>query len=202
MANSISLLVGLGNPGSQYEKTRHNLGFVALDRLVSEIGPKSSVRPSWKEANGAAICDLYFEDQKVLLVKPLKFMNLSGQPVAAIMNFYKITAEQIAVVHDDLDLPLGGFRIKAGGGDGGHNGVGSIMEALGSRDFLRVKLGIGRPPPEFKSEDSITNWVLGRFSAPEAAKVEDLLSRSVSAIWELVTLGVKSAQTKYNFIPE
>ncbi len=149
----MKLLVGLGNPGNKYKETRHNIGFRFLDLLAKSEGLRFAAAPrfhaetaSWESANG-----------RILLTKPQTFMNHSGETVAALARYYQVAEQDIIVVYDDLDLPVGKLRIKKGGGHGGHNGLRSIHAHLPSADYVRVKIGIGRPP-----HGDITPWVLGR----------------------------------------
>ncbi|MBX7136966.1 MAG: aminoacyl-tRNA hydrolase [Oligoflexia bacterium] len=196
----IKLIAGLGNPGPKYQHTRHNAGFMLLDRY----GSQQPMPASWRESNGALLCDGQSRTHKLFLVKPLKFMNLSGVPLRELMDFYKIEPGEILVAYDDIDLPLGSLRLKQGGGDGGHNGIGSIIDELGSREFARIKLGIGRPPRipnvQAQPEDAVSNWVLGRFTASEQLEVENMLERGCRALDEILENGLISAQNKFNLI--
>jgi peptidyl-tRNA hydrolase, PTH1 family len=166
---------GLGNPGSEYAKHRHNVGFMALDELASS-GPGPHV---WRKARERAlVLEPAFEEGRVTLVKPQTFMNLSGESVAPILRRNGLQPGDLVVVHDDLDLAFGTIRLKSGGGDGGHKGVRSIAQCLGSKDFLRVRLGIGRPPEGVSAE----RFVLCPFSAVEAESLPELLKRASAAV--------------------
>lgn len=160
----VSLLVGLGNPGPRYEGTRHNAGFLFVDRLARQSG--ASFRE--EKAFEGELARLGQGDSALLLLKPLTYMNRSGQSVRAITAYYKIPPEEVMVAHDDLDLPLGACRIKTGGGHGGHNGLRDITAHLGTAGFARVRFGIGRP--ETKGE--VLNFVLGPFARSERELVE------------------------------
>lgn len=183
--------MGLGNPGKSYEKTRHNAGFVFIDRLLASLNPGQS---DFKEKLGAQVCVSSICNQELLVVKPQSFMNESGRSVAALAGFYKIKPEEIIVAHDELDVPLGTLRIKDGGGDGGHNGVKSLIACLGSPAFCRLRLGIGRPLGVIDPSD----WVLGRFSGEEHSVILNVFERAAEALSELLKNGLKSAQNRYN----
>ena len=167
-----ALIVGLGNPGAAYRGTRHNIGFETIDELARIVGA------SWIHKREKCLIALaVIEDCKVVLVKPQTFMNLSGGAVAASARKYGIVPQNIIVIHDDMDLELGRVRVKLGGGDGGHKGVRSISQSLGSKVFARVRLGIGRPP----SNKSAEEYVLERFDAFEKPAVAFLIENGVEA---------------------
>ena len=183
------LLVGLGNPGSQYNGSRHNIGFMMLDYLAAHKN-LAFVDSKWQALQVKTV----LWQESAILLKPQTFMNLSGTAVAALANYYKIEADRVVVVHDDLDLELGRIRIAAGGGDGGHKGIRSIISSLGTRDFPRIKVGIGRPslpiPPD--------KYVLSKFDQDEL----DLISRQLPVIEEglqlLVQGGIAAAMNAVN----
>ncbi len=166
------LVVGLGNPGAEYEKTRHNIGFLTLDRLVENTGAVSTSSSSFHG-------ELY-KTEKLLLLKPTTYMNRSGLSVQAVKQFYKVEIENIVVVHDDLDLLFGALRFKKGGGSGGHNGLKSIDAAVGS-DYIRVRMGIGKPL--YKSQTA--NYVLSPFSKEEMEFLPGWIDRASEAAFEL-----------------
>ena len=168
------LIVGLGNPGSEYEDNRHNLGFWFVDRLAREL--KVSLAPQGKFFGRVA------RDGDRWLLQPTTFMNRSGQAVAALARFYKIAPAEILVVHDELDLPPGGIRLKQGGGNGGHNGLKDIQAQLGSPDFWRLRLGIGHPG--VKSE--VVNWVLKKPSMDHRIAIEQAIDHSLRALPDLL----------------
>lgn len=153
------LLVGLGNPGSSYAKTRHNVGFMVVDLLCAQLGL------SWKHMpqTQAMIAEGRWEEEKVVLIKPMTFMNASGLAVQATRAKYGITPENIIVISDDVALPVGEIRVRTEGGSGGHNGLKSLVATIGSDTFVRIRLGVGSPPPLFPLED----WVLGRLPPQE-----------------------------------
>jgi len=199
----ISLIAGLGNPGRQYELTRHNAGFRTVDALAARWQSSAS---AWREKSGALFCEREFQGQRVILAKPQLYMNLSGRPLAAVMNFYKWAPAELLVVHDDLDLPPGVLRLRAGGGDGGHKGIRSIAEELASADFIRLKIGIGRPPASQgdnalsldEREALVTGWVLGRPAGEESKLIEATLERALLAVETVCEEGLLSAQNKFN----
>jgi PTH1 family peptidyl-tRNA hydrolase len=165
VSDPLKLIVGLGNPGSKYEFTRHNAGFLVVDKL-SEVYKADS----WSSKFDAQFAKAVIEGEASLLVKPMTFMNLSGRSVAQFVRFYKIPVEDIVVLHDDIDVPFGKVKARQGGGHGGHNGIRSLMSELGQSAFQRVKLGVGRPA---KVEDGdVVNWVLKRFSDAELDAIQ------------------------------
>lgn len=184
------LVVGLGNPGREYENTRHNVGFKTADVLAE----KFSVTP-FKSRQNALICDCNIKTHRILLCKPQTYMNLSGQAVAAISRFYKIKPENIIVVFDDISLIPGKIRVRAKGTHGGHNGMKNISEMLSSIDIKRVKIGIGgKPNPEYDLKD----WVLGAFSKEEAEEIQVAVNKAADAVTEIICRDITSAMNKYN----
>jgi PTH1 family peptidyl-tRNA hydrolase len=183
------LIIGLGNPGRDYRLNRHNIGFRAIDRLSKGWSiPLGNVR------NKALIGHGQLEEVKVILAKPQTFMNLSGQSVAPLLRFYKIPQEKMLVIVDDLDLPLGTLRLRENGGSAGHKGMTSIIGQLGSNDFLRLRLGIGRPAGRLPVED----YVLQNFTEKEEELLSSLLDRSAEAVEVFINKGIKSAMTQFN----
>lgn len=199
--SQVRLIAGLGNPGPQYEKTRHNLGFMLADALYASAAEKSAAG-AWRERTGALVSEVRSGAERLLLVKPQTYMNRSGEPLVQVMQFYKVTPAEIVVLHDEVDLPLGALRIKQGGGDGGHNGIKSVVQSLGTSDFVRFRLGVGRPVLPAGSEaaqaDGVANWVLGRFAQEEQPSVKELLTRATLALETLEAQGVKAAQNRFN----
>jgi PTH1 family peptidyl-tRNA hydrolase len=186
------LVVGLGNPGREYAKNRHNVGFMVADLIAERIGAKFSRhrRAVGEVAEGR----LGFGGPRLVLVKPLTFMNLSGGPVVALAQFYKVPPEQIIAVHDELDIPYGQIRAKVGGGEGGHNGLRSMSKSLGTKDYARVRFGIGRPPGRQDPAD----YVLSDFSAVERKELEFLVDRAADVAEAVATRGIEWAQNAYN----
>jgi len=160
--NKPVLIVGLGNPGAQYVNTRHNIGWMALDKLAGADA-------SWRKEKNALTTHIDVDGRKVILVKPQTFMNNSGVAVGALMAFYKIPLDNIVVIHDDMDLPVGAIREKSGGGSAGHNGIRSIDATIG-REYFRIRLGVGHPR-DINSPINPADWVLGRFSPTDMEKI-------------------------------
>jgi peptidyl-tRNA hydrolase, PTH1 family len=184
----IRLVVGLGNPGLQYARNRHNIGFVVLDELARRSGAVFLAK------NKAQVAEARLEAQKVFLQKPQTFMNLSGEAVQPLAKFYQLEPSQIVVVHDDLDLPFGRLRIRAGGSSGGQNGVKDIAARLGTDSFVRVKVGISRPPEGW----SVQNWVLSNFLPDEHTMLEQLVALAADAVVCVAKSGVQEAQNRFN----
>ncbi|GAB2504731.1 aminoacyl-tRNA hydrolase [Nocardia heshunensis] len=183
-----ALVVGLGNPGSEYERTRHNVGFMVADVLAERVGGRFTVH----KKSGADLLEARLDGRKVLLAKPRTYMNLSGRPVAALAKFFSVPATEVIVVHDELDLPFGQIRLKRGGGEGGHNGLRSISQALTTKDYLRVRFGIGRPPGRQDPAD----YVLKPFSAPERKEVPVIVEQTADAVELLLRVGLEPAQNQ------
>jgi PTH1 family peptidyl-tRNA hydrolase len=189
VADDRQLVVGLGNPGPRYASTRHNAGFLVVDLLAERIGGR------FRAHRGRAdLVEGRLAGAPVVLAKPRSFMNESGGPIVAVSRFYKVPVSRLAVVHDDLDLPFGALRLKRGGGDGGHNGLRSATSALGSREYARVRFGIGRPPGRQDPAD----YVLRDFSAAERKELGYLVDRAADAVEALLADGLESAQNKFN----
>ena len=186
------LVVGLGNPGREYAGNRHNAGFLVADLLASRVGAKFG-RPKRVHAD-VAEGRLGFGGPKLVLAKPLTFMNLSGAPVAALAQFFKIPVERVIAVHDELDVPFGEIRAKRGGGEGGHNGLRSMSKSLGSKEYARVRFGIGRPPGRQDPAD----YVLSDFGSAERKELEFLVDRAADVVEAVVLEGVEWAQNKYH----
>ncbi|MCW2686026.1 MAG: peptidyl-tRNA hydrolase [Mycobacterium sp.] len=182
------LVVGLGNPGPNYAKTRHNLGFVVVDLLAERIGSKFKVH----KKSGAEITTGRLGGRSVVLAKPRTYMNESGRHVASLAKFYSVPPADIVVIHDELDIDFGRIRLKLGGGEGGHNGVRSVASALGTKDFQRVRIGIGRPP----GRKDPAAYVLENFTATERAEVPTICEQAADATELLLELGLEPAQNQ------
>ncbi len=193
MADERWLIAGLGNPGPEYAGNRHNAGFMVADLLAERTGARFK-----RDRSRAAVASGRLAGFPVTLAKPMTFMNLSGRPVAALRTFYKIPPERIVVVHDELDLPFGALRLKQGGGDNGHNGLRSVTAALGTRDYFRVRVGIGRPPGRMDPAD----FVLHDFSAAERKLVPEVLERAADATEVLMRRGLAAAQNEFHAATE
>ncbi|MBK9007486.1 MAG: aminoacyl-tRNA hydrolase [Anaerolineae bacterium] len=183
------LLIGLGNPGREYANTRHNFGFMAIDRLAVRLNARGM-----KVQSKAIVMDSKYEDHKLILAKPQTYMNLSGQSVQGLAHFYKIPNENLMILSDDLDLPFGTIRIRASGGPGGQRGLSSILEKLGTKDIPRMRLGIGRPPGRMDPAD----YVLQNFSRDDLKSLSELLDRAADAALEFVVNGLNAAMNKFN----
>lgn len=183
-----ALVVGLGNPGSEYERTRHNVGFLVADVLAERVGGRFAVH----KKSGADLLQARLDGRQVLIAKPRSFMNLSGRPVAALAKFFSVPPTEVIVVHDELDLPFGAVKLKRGGGEGGHNGLRSISSALTTKDYLRTRIGIGRPPGRQDPAD----FVLKPFAAPERKEVPVIVEQAADAVELLLRLGLESAQNQ------
>lgn len=184
----LHLVAGLGNPGPEYERTRHNLGFLTADLLADRSGARFR-----RSKHQALVAEGRDGDARLILAKPQTFMNESGRAVAALQRFYKLEPGQIIVVHDELDLPFGTVRVKLGGGTAGHNGLNSVASTIG-RDFVRVRVGIGRPTGRKDPVD----FVLEPFIKREQAEVPALVERAADAVLAVIRDGVSLAQTSFN----
>jgi PTH1 family peptidyl-tRNA hydrolase len=189
VADDRYLLVGLGNPGPRYAATRHNAGFFVVDLLAERLGGR------FKAHKGRAdVLEGRLAGASVVLAKPRSYMNESGGPVVSVARFFKVPVERVVVVHDELDLPYGALRLKQGGGDGGHNGLRSVSSALGSKDYLRVRFGIGRPP----GRQDPAEFVLREFTAAERKELALHVDRAADATEALLANGLEAAQNTYN----
>ena len=183
------LLIGLGNPGREYRDNRHNFGFMLIDRLIVRLNARGM-----KLQSKAIVTSAMYEDRKLLLAKPQTYMNLSGQSIQGLAHFYKLELDQLLVAHDDLDLPFGTIRVRPGGGPGGQKGVASAIERLGTKDFARLRLGIGRPPGRMDPAD----YVLQDFSRGDLQEVSTILDRAAEAALSFVTDGLEKTMNRFN----
>ena len=193
----MKLIIGLGNPGRRYEKTRHNLGFMCINRLAREYNIKMN-KTQGKARTGKG----RLNGHEVLLARPQTYMNLSGESVKLLLNKTHTGAEELIVIHDDLDLPVGKIRVRLGGGSGGHKGINSIIQEAGTRDFYRVRIGIGRPP-KFKDnieiqEDDVIDYVLSNFNQNENKIIEKSIPLASQAVVSLITEGLTATMNTYN----
>jgi PTH1 family peptidyl-tRNA hydrolase len=182
------LVVGLGNPGREYERTRHNAGWLVLDELARRYGG------SWRSKFSGSLAEVRLGDAKLALLKPETYMNESGRSVGAAARFFKVPPEQVLVAHDDVDLESGRLQARNGGGLAGHNGLRSLGQHLGSQDFLRLRIGVGRPGRG--DPRSVADWVLSPFAPEEDAGA--LVSRSADAVETIVSEGLEAAQQRFN----
>lgn len=186
----MKIFVGLGNPGAEYANTKHNVGFMLADRLAKEISAEN-----WRNNFNALVAESFFNGEKILIVKPQTFMNLSGEAVVPVADFYKIELENLIVAHDDLDLPVGNIRLRPKGSGGGHKGVASIIQHLGGlQNFPRVRIGIGRPPEIW----SVNNHVLSPFNSEDAPKIAAAIEDLVPAVLCIFREGINNAMNKFN----
>jgi PTH1 family peptidyl-tRNA hydrolase len=182
------LVVGLGNPGEQYARNRHNIGFMVVDLLAQRMGAKFKAHKS-----RAQVAEGRLAGKRVVLAKPMTFMNLSGGPVTALRDFYKVPTAALIAVHDELDVDYAALRLKLGGGDNGHNGLKSITKSLGP-EYHRVRCGIGRPPGRME----VADFVLKDFSSTERKELDWFVDRSADAVEALLSEGLERAQGTYN----
>jgi len=189
MSDERWLVVGLGNPGPDYAATRHNAGFMVVSELAARDGARFTA-----QRGRADVASIRVVGTATILMKPKTFMNLSGGPVASVRGFYKVPLDRLVVVHDELDLPFDSLRLKRGGGDGGHNGLRSLTSALGSPDYLRVRVGIGRPPGRLDP----ARYVLKPFTPAEHTTLTLHIERAADAVGRLIADGLAPAQNDFN----
>lgn len=189
MVDNTFLLIGLGNPGREYKDTRHNFGFMLIDRIAVRLNARGM-----KVQSKAIVMNTTHEERKLILAKPQTFMNLSGQSVQGLVHFYKIPLTNVMILSDDLDIPFGTVRIRASGGPGGQRGLGSILEKLGTKDVPRMRLGIGRPPGRMDP----AAYVLQSFSRDEMQTLSEVLDHGAEAALAFVTHGLNKAMNEFN----
>ncbi|WP_248591426.1 aminoacyl-tRNA hydrolase [Thermobifida alba] len=183
------LVVGLGNPGPKYAGNRHNVGFMVVDELAAQRGER------WRSHKAhAEVVETRLGNVPVVLAKPRSYMNLSGGPVANLCSFYKVPVERVVVVHDELDIPFASLKLKRGGGSAGHNGLRSVTASLDSPDYVRVRVGIGRPPGRMDA----ASFVLRDFSTVERRELDVHVARAADAVETVVTAGLEKAQLVYH----
>lgn len=186
----MKIFVGLGNPTPEYAATKHNVGFMLADMLADKLAVDT-----WREKFNALVAEGFYNGEKILIVKPQTFMNLSGEAVAPLVNFYKLDVENLTVAHDDMDLPLGTIRLRPKGSGGGHHGVESIIQHLGGKqNFPRVRIGVGRPPQNW----SVNSHVLSPFTQEDADKISVALKELVPAVLCIFSEGIEQAMNKFN----
>jgi len=182
------LVIGLGNPGPEYEHTRHNAGFLVVDLLAQTLGASY-----WRDEAGCKTAKVRLGTEELILAKPQAFMNVSGKPVKKLLEIYGVEIGQVVVVHDDLDLPEGDIRAKSGGGHGGHNGLRSLHDTVGD-DYLRVRVGIGRPPGRMDPAD----YVLEPLRGDKLQRLEDSIPEAAQAVIDILERGIEAAMTEHN----
>lgn len=183
------IVVGLGNPGDKYARTRHNIGVMVVEKLLDRTGTSFKSHKS-----GCLIAEGQIAGERVVLARTTSYMNESGRPIRELARWYKSPPDHLLVVHDELDLEFSEVRIKSGGGTAGHNGLGSIVSHLGTKDFIRVRVGIGRPP----GRKEAVGHVLNEFSSSERRELDDILVRAADAVEEVLGAGVERAMNVYN----
>lgn len=184
------LIVGLGNPGPKYALTRHNIGFLAVDIFATSAG-----NPPWTQEHDAHVSKFKMDGEQIYLAKPMTYMNKSGESVQALLSYYKIPIENLIVVHDEIDIPFETMKLQKNRGPGGHNGLKSINQQLGTQDYTRLKLGVSRPP---HPEMDVADYVLQKFSADEQGKMADFLNKAGDALESFIFEGLAKASTKFN----
>jgi len=187
------LIIGLGNPGREYRTNRHNIGFMLVDRLAGRLGVTFS-----RLESKALVTKAEYSGRRIVLAKPQTFMNLSGQAVVSLARFYKIPLENLLVAYDEIDLPFGTIRLRPGGGSAGHNGMASIIERLGTQDYPRMRLGIGRPPGHMDA----AAYVLQDFSRADEEALPVFLDCAVDAVLVFIGQGLMAAMNQYNGVIE
>jgi PTH1 family peptidyl-tRNA hydrolase len=186
------LVVGLGNPGAKYAANRHNVGFMVVQAWADRFSPP----PVWREKFKARFASINERFGRAIALEPQTYMNRSGESVSAAASFHRVPAERIVVVHDELDFEFGRVAIKSGGGHGGHNGLRDIVARLGSRDFPRIRIGIGRP-----TRGDVSGWVLSDFSTAERAELDDVVDTGRRALDCILEQGVQAAMNEFNRLP-
>ena len=189
MTDNTFLIVGLGNPGREYRDNRHNVGFMLIDRIAVRLNARGM-----KVQSKAIVMDAKYEERKLILAKPQTYMNLSGQSVQGLANFYKVPFTNLIVLSDDLDIPFGTIRIRASGGPGGQRGLSSILEQLGTKDIPRLRIGIGRPPGRMDP----AAYVLQNFPRDEVQSLSEILDRGADAVFAFVVHGLNKAMNDFN----
>ncbi len=185
----MKIIVGLGNPGCEYSETKHNVGFMVVDELARRWNVCN-----WRKRSNAEVAECRFAGESVLLVKPQTYMNLSGTAVGELARWYKTAEEDIVVIFDDMDIPAGKLRLRMKGGSGGHRGIESLLQHLNKDSFLRLRMGIGRPPQGWQ----VVDYVLSRFSAEEKPLLESAIIRSAEAVECIITQGMNKAMNLFN----
>ncbi len=190
---NLYLIVGLGNPGAEYARTRHNAGFLVVERLAERW------QASWtyEKKFNARLARAQFKGRRLRLCQPQTYMNSSGQTVGALMTFYQLPLTRLLIVVDDADLPLGGIRLRPGGSSGGHHGLESIEQRLGTRDYARLRIGIGRQ----EAARQITGHVLGKFNSTETASVDTVLNAASEQVETWLEAGIQQALSQFNRVP-
>ena len=191
----MKLIVGPGNPGQEYKDTRHNLGFSVLELLSERSGIRLSSSKFSAESGQGTLAG-----ERCILMRPQTFMNLSGQAVGPAAHFYKISPEDLIVIHDELDLPTGQIQLKRGGGTGGHNGLKSLVQCLGSHDFIRIRIGTGKPQGP-GAKEKVVGFVLGKFSESEKTIMDQTIRQAADAVESILSQGLSKSMNAFNKRP-
>lgn len=197
MASDFWLIVGLGNPGSKYEGTRHNMGFMVAD-VLSERWSTSFSDHKGLSKLGKGVMNLDGKSAKFFLAKPLTFMNDSGAAVSSISSYYQIETDHIVIIHDDMDLDFGRIKVKSGGSAGGHNGIRSIDRSLGTPQYARVRMGVGHAQRGAHAHDNTVNWVLGGFAGAQKSELPNFLADGADAVESVIFRGLSATQEHFN----
>ncbi len=185
----MKLIAGLGNPGAEYANTKHNVGFMLIDALAEHLNASA-----WKVDFSSSVAEARIGGEKIFLVKPLTYMNNSGEAIGPMLSYYKLSSEDLIVVHDDMDIPVGTVRIRKKGSSGGHNGIKSILSHVDSEAFARVRIGIGRPPTGW----TVINHVLAPFAPEDTLKIREAIAYLLPAVTYIITDGTDFAMNRYN----
>ena len=185
---SMKLIVGLGNPGNEYQNTRHNMGFMVIDKILNELNLNFT-----KNKHKGVYVQTKIKGEDVIILKPLTYMNLSGESIKEVMSYYKITPNDILVIYDDMDTNVGGIRLRLSGSAGGHNGMKSIIKLLGTESFKRIRVGVGKDP-----NIDIINYVLGKPKKEDLPKIEEALTKAMKASIDFVSLPFDKVMSMYN----
>ena len=183
------IVVGLGNPGPRYEKTRHNAGVFVIEELLQRNSASFK-----RHKSGCVVAETRRDDQSIVLARPMSYMNESGRPVRELVRWYKASTERLVVVHDEIDIPFGQVRVKFGGGTAGHNGLNSLASHLGTKEFTRVRVGVSRP----RGTKEAADYVLGEFSSAERRDLEDIVVRAADAVERITEVGLERAMNEVN----
>lgn len=196
----MKLIVGLGNPGEKYAQTRHNIGFMVLDHLLKDVLPVE--KTEWKREGKSLVKEINLEDEKVLLVKPRTYMNLSGEAVGELIKKYDLKLENIFIIYDEIDLPFGQIKVRFGGGSAGHKGVESLIANLQTDKFLRIRIGVGHPAKirnsKFKIQNSVKDYILEEFESHEKGELRHIIKQAIHTVHLLIKEGTDIFMSKYN----
>lgn len=190
----MKLIVGLGNPGPKYLLTRHNIGFILVDMFLRSTDP-SQIVSNFREQHEALLARVKGPEDDLILLKPMTYMNKSGEPLRSVMDYFKIPIDDILVIHDDIDQPFGSIKFQKNRGPGGHNGIKSINELLGTQDYVRLKLGVGRP---VNPKMDVADYVLQNFNSEEQEELSDYLQFAIDGVDTYIAHGLDKASTQFN----